>query len=254
MITFTPQPKQLEFLRSSADICIYGGAAGGGKTFVLLYEPLHDIKNRDFRAVIFRRNYTEINESGGMWDESYDLYSSAGASPSPGNMEWTFPSGAAVSFRHMQTEDDRMKYKGSQIPLIGFDQLESFTEKQFFYMLSRNRSVSGAQCRIRATANAQPGWLADFLEWWIDQKTGYAIPSRSGAIRWMVRSGDGIRWADTRQELVRKFKGCLPISVQFILAKLSDKLSLPPVKYVVKIEVESVWDMGPGPKAGQEIA
>ena len=38
------------------------------------------------------------------------------------------------------------------------------------------------------------------------------------------------------------------------LAKLSDKLSLPPVKYVVKIEVESVWDMGPGPKAGQEIA
>ena len=38
------------------------------------------------------------------------------------------------------------------------------------------------------------------------------------------------------------------------LAKLSEAAHLPPMKYVVRIAVESVWDMGPGPDAGQQIA
>src|SRR5262249_15252659 len=60
---------QWAFHQSPADIALYGGAAGGGKSWSLLYEPLRHKSNRDFGAVIFRRTYPEITNEGGLWDE-----------------------------------------------------------------------------------------------------------------------------------------------------------------------------------------
>src|SRR5574340_642678 len=169
-----PQPgRQTEFLSSSADIVIYGGAAGGGKTWSLLIEPLRHISNGRFGAVIFRRSRPEITKEGGMWDETQDVYPMMGARQNQSDLHWTFPSGARVGFGHIQYDKDLEAWKSSQIALIEFDQLETFTEKMFFYMLSRNRSTCGVRPYIRASANPQPGWLADFLSWWIDDD-GYA--------------------------------------------------------------------------------
>lgn len=221
-IRFEPQPKQEQFLKSSADIAIFGGAAGGGKTWSLLYEPLYHTANPLFGAIIFRRTYPQITLEGGLWDESEMIYPYAGATSTKGSLKWQFPSGATVVFRSMENESDRYNYDGAQIPLIGFDQLESFTEKQFFYLLSRNRSTSGVKPYIRCSCNPQPGWLANFIQWWWDEKTGYAIPERSGKVRWFCRVGDGIRWGDTPKELVKKFPGAVPKSVTFILSKLDD--------------------------------
>ena len=57
----SPQPgPQTAFLSSSADIAIYGGAAGGGKTWALLMEPLRHLANAGFGAVIFRRTTVQV--------------------------------------------------------------------------------------------------------------------------------------------------------------------------------------------------
>ena len=74
-IVLAPQkgPQEM-FLATSADICIYGGAAGGGKTFGLLLEPLRYMNNPDYNATIFRRDYTQVTSPGGLWDSSRKIY------------------------------------------------------------------------------------------------------------------------------------------------------------------------------------
>jgi len=121
----------------------------------------------------------------------------------------------------MQREDDKESWKSAQIPLIEFDQLEMFTQSQFFYMLSRNRSMSGVRPYIRATCNPEPGWLADFLDWWIGDD-GYAIPERSGKIRWMINENDKIFWSSNREQLQKEHPNSTPKSVTFILSTVYD--------------------------------
>lgn len=67
------QGKQELFLRSPADICIYGGAAGGGKTYALLLECLRHIDNKLFEAVIFRQSRPQIMSAGGLYATSQEI-------------------------------------------------------------------------------------------------------------------------------------------------------------------------------------
>lgn len=90
-----------------------------------------------------------------------------------------------------------------------FDELTHFDENVFWYMFSRNRSDSGVPGYIRATTNPDPdSWVAKFISWWINQDTGYAIPERSGKIRWFIRINGEVIWGDNRMDLLkRQFDG-----------------------------------------------
>lgn len=195
-------PQEL-FLSTPADIAIYGGAAGGGKTYALLLEALRHTSNPRFGAVIFRRQSIQITQEGGLWDSSFEVYGGIkGAEPktSP-RRHWRFKSGARVGFAHIDGDKDLRNWQGSQIALIGFDELTHFTKKQFFYMLSRNRTACGIHPYMRATCNPDAdSWVADFISWWIDPETGYPIPERSGVIRYMVHNNDIVSWFDTKEE------------------------------------------------------
>lgn len=229
-----PQPgPQTTFLSTVADIAIYGGAAGGGKTWALLLEPLRHIHNAEFGAVFFRRNTTQITNEGGLWDEAGRLYPHAGGDPvQTPRLLYKFPTGAKISFTHLEHEKSKLAYQGSQIPLILFDELTHFTAGQFWYLVSRNRSMCGVRPYIRATCNPDPdSWVAEFIAWWIDPETGYAIPERSGVVRWMVRVGDQIHWADSPEELAHHRDAMTgepipPKSVTFVSASLSDNRAL----------------------------
>lgn len=209
MSSIRPQPGPQEvFLSTSADIALYGGAAGGGKTYALLLENLRHKDNSGFGSVIFRRNAAQITNEGGLWDNASDVFPLLGAIPKlTPRPTMKFPKGAKVSFAHLQYDSDVHSWQGAQIPLICFDELTHFTRKQFFYMLSRNRSVCGVRPYVRATTNPDAeSWVADFIAWWIDQKTGYPIPERSGVIRYFVVVDDKERWGDSKKELAELYK------------------------------------------------
>lgn len=214
---------QEEFLKNRADIVVYGGAAGGGKTFALLLEYLRWINNKYFNGVIFRRTSTQVRNPGGLWDTSLTMYPLLDATPKETKLEWVFPSGAKISFANMEHEKDRFNWQGSQIPLIGFDELTHFTWSQFMYMFSRNRSVSGIPSYIRATTNPDPdSWVRNIISWWIDETTGYAIKERSGVIRWFVVENDEIIWGESREELIKKDSTRMPKSFSFIASTVFD--------------------------------
>ena len=230
---------QTMFMATPASICIYGGAAGGGKSFGLLLSPLRYKNVSGFGCTIFRRNFNQIFAQGGLWDESIQIYRGVrGADPKFARGQWWFrvKDGNIVSkvtFAHIERDEDVHKWQGSQICEIGFDELTHFSEKTFFYMLSRNRSTCGVTPFVRATCNPDAdSWVAKFIEWWIDPNTGYPIPERSGKIRWFIRRNETLYWANTRQELWEQFnlqteeERQEPRSVTFIASKLSDNQEL----------------------------
>jgi predicted phage terminase large subunit-like protein len=165
----------------------------------------------------------QIKNEGGLFDESAKIYPFVGAQPNMSEMYWKFPSGSTVSFSHLEHEKNIYDWQGAQIPLICFDELTHFTKKQFFYMLSRNRSTCGIKPYIRATTNPdKKSWVRAFIDWWIYPKghplAGLPMPERSGVVRWFYIENDIVYWSDTKEEIVHKD----PKSFTFIPAKLTD--------------------------------
>lgn len=196
---------QTKALSSGADIVIGGAAAGVGKTFSLLLDPLRHVHIPNFGGVIFRRTSPQIRAEGGLWDTSMQLYPAVQATPAETHLTWNFRSKAKLKFSHLEYEKNLIDWQGSQIPFIGFDELTHFTKKMFFYLLSRNRSTCGIRPYVRATCNPDPeSWVIDLIGWWIDSDTGNVIPERDGIIRYFVRDGDGYIWGDTREECIKK--------------------------------------------------
>jgi hypothetical protein len=238
-----PQPgPQTQFLQTAGvDIVGYGGAAGGGKSFGLLLECLRHSDNPRFGAVIFRRTCPQITNEGGLWDESRELYSHiAGAISRAGDMMWEFASGARVRFHHLQHEDSVYDHQGSQIALLAFDEATHFTEFQFRYMLSRNRSVCGVTPYVRMTFNPDAGsWVKVLFAPWVDK--AFPNPAEPGDVRWVTWVNGAVTWVDPDKPVLG---GDTPKSITFISSRVYDNqiltdadpgylanlMSLPPVE------------------------
>lgn len=225
---------QREFLATPADIAIYGGAAGGGKSWALLAEPTRHVDKSHFGAVCFRREREMVTNEGGLWDESFQIYPAFQAKPNLADIYWSFPSKATVSFSGLKLASDVLKWQGSQIPLLLFDELTHFLESQFFYMLSRNRSArAGVRSYVRATTNPDAdSWVRDFIGYWIGSD-GFAIPERAGVIRYLVRDQDKNYWFDSQSDardafpaLVETIGPEIAKSVTFIPADVFDNKRL----------------------------
>ena len=223
---FKPQKGPQEgFLSSPADVVIYGGAAGGGKSYAILLEALRHIQNRGYEATIFRQSYPMILNSGGLWAEATKIYSHFGGKPKISDLSWTFPSGAKIRFSYLSRDADVNKWQGSQICFLAFDELTHFSQHQFFYMLSRNRSVCGARPYIRATCNPDPdSWVRGFIDWWIGDD-GLPIADRCGKIRLFVRRGDKLFFGESEEEMTQQVDNYVhgeAKTVTFISAKITD--------------------------------
>lgn len=177
----TPTPKQEAFIRLTCREAFFGGAAGPGKSTALLIAALQYTDVPGYAAIIFRRTYPQLRMPGGLIEKSHEWLGGTDAIWNQGSSQWTFPSGATLSFGHLQHEQSKYDYQSSEFQFVAFDELTTFTRTQYLYMRSRVRrlkryagsapdGVSLDQVPLRVRSASNPGgvghaWVyARFIE------------------------------------------------------------------------------------------
>jgi hypothetical protein len=229
-IIFQPnEGPQTEFLAASEKDVLYGGAAGGGKSYAMLVDPLRFCHRPAHRGLILRRSMPELRE---LIDKSRELYPRAFPGCRFREVEklWNFPSGAKIEFGFLERDADVYRYQGQAYSWIGFDEITHLpTEFGWNYLASRLRTTdSEIMPYLRCTAN--PG-------------------------------GVGAHWVKKRYvdpyEPNESFRGYDGLTRKFIPARLSDNPyladdgryeemlnALPPVQR--KQLLEGNWDVAEG--------
>ena len=154
-IIFKPNSgPQTEFLASSEREVLYGGAAGGGKSYALLADVLRYCDNPNHSALIIRRTNDELRE---LVHKSQEMYPKAfkGAHWSERKALWTFPSGARIWMTYLEQDKDVLRYQGQAFTWIGVDELTQYpTPYAWDYLRSRLRTTDPSlPIHMRATSN-----------------------------------------------------------------------------------------------------
>ena len=154
-VIFEPnEGPQTDFLAAPETDVLYGGAAGGGKSYAMLVDPLCFAHRAAHRALILRRSMPELRE---LIDKSRELYPKAFPGCRFREVEkiWTFPSGAKLEFGFLERDADVYRYQGQAYSWIGFDEITHLaTEFSWNYLSSRLRTTDPEiQPYMRCTAN-----------------------------------------------------------------------------------------------------
>lgn len=144
MATLAWQPNkgpQTAFLTATSREVMYGGAAGGGKTDAIVAMPFRRVRHPKHRSIILRRTRRQLQE---VIDRTRELYPTVwpGAQWRESESRWIWPSGAVTQMGFAEHEPDIYAFKTFEYDMVLFDELTSFTEKQYKFMFTRNRSKS----------------------------------------------------------------------------------------------------------------
>lgn len=126
------------------------------------------------------------------------------ANPIESKYKWELPNWMDLKFSHMEYEKNAYDHQWLQYAFIWFDELTHFTKKQFFYLMTRNRSTYWIKPYIRATCNPDPeSWVKDFIEWYLDDEW-FVRKDRDWVIRYFTIDKDNVIWWDTKEEVIEK--------------------------------------------------
>jgi len=196
-VVFAPNPgPQTEFLAAPEREVLYGGAAGGGKSFGLLADPMRYFGNGNFNGLILRRTNDELREL--VW-KSQELYPKAypGAKWQEKKSQWVFPSGAKLWMTYLEREEDVLRYQGQAFSYIAFDELtQHATPFAWNYMRSRLRTTDPElPVFMRATTN--PGGPGHS---WVKRMFIDPAPSNKAFPATDIESGEVLSYPETHEK------------------------------------------------------
>lgn len=185
-VIWKPQPRQAAFMERPEYECLFGGAAGGGKSDALVIEALRQVHIPHYKGLILRKTFPQLAE---LIDKTLNYYPRVypGARYNASTHAWRFPSGAKIIFGSMQHAKDRIQYQGQSYDFIAFDELTHFTFEEYSYLFSRNRpNGPGTRVYMRATAN--PGGVG---HGWVKKRFITAAPP-------MTKIAEPVTWVDLK--------------------------------------------------------
>lgn len=133
------------------DEILFGGGAGGGKSFALIADAYEYCKLPKANALLFRRTFPELQES--IINKCLEFYPSGCYKYNSSDKIMTFVNGSRLKFGYLENEDDKYRYQGGEWSYIGFDELTHFSLTQYLYLKSRNRNTKGYPNVMRGTSN-----------------------------------------------------------------------------------------------------
>lgn len=225
-----PGPQTMAY-ESEAEILLYGGSAGGGKSSLLLGAAINDHS----RALILRRETVELD---GLIADSRLIVNGKGTFNGQ-DKEWSLPDTRSLKFGGMREADDWRKYAGRARDYIGFDEAAEFQEVQVASILAWLRSAkAGQRCRAILATNpprsAEGEWIIRWFAPWLDGT--YHNPAAPGELRWCITLGEEIRWVDGPGEYTVDGEQFEAVSRTFIPAKLDDNLYLSDTDYRKRLQ------------------
>lgn len=157
-VAFSPNPgPQTDFLAANEQEVLYGGAAGGGKSFSMVADPVRYFNNPRFRGLLLRRSTEELRELTNISKELYPQFDKRMKFLSRENT-WVAPSGATLWLSYLDRDDDAIRYQGQSYSWIGFDELTQWSSAYpWNYLRSRLRTSSDAGLPKFMRATSNPG-------------------------------------------------------------------------------------------------
>ena len=147
---------QKRFMDAEADEVLFGGAAGGGKSYGQLADALvYALKYPGSRQLILRRTFPELEHS--IIFTSLKLFPKEAAGYRAAAHMWNFLNGSVIEFGYCAAEKDVFRYQGAEYDVVRFDELTHFTEEQYTYLLSRIRGVNSYPKQLKSSTN--PGGI-----------------------------------------------------------------------------------------------
>ena len=144
--------KQEQFINSEAFETLFGGAAGGGKSYGQLVDALlYALKYPKSKQIIFRRTFPDLEKS--LIRVSLEFYPREAASYNSSKHIWTFKNGSIIDFGYIDSENDVYQYQSAEYDVIRFDELTHFTEYMYTYMISRCRGANPYPKHIKSSTN-----------------------------------------------------------------------------------------------------
>ncbi len=203
---FRPQKGAQETaMNCEANIVVYGGAAGSGKTHLMLLRPLLQVHDKHFNAIFFRRTGPQLSGPGSVWEEAKTLYRQFGGHVRENAREIDFPSGAMIKFSHMEHEKNKIDHQGKQYTHIYFDEGTHFTQGQITYLMSRLRSAAEAPSSMFISCNPDPdSFIAKLIDWWLDED-GFPDKDKSGKTKFYGSVNNDIFFTDTEEEMAELY-------------------------------------------------
>lgn len=219
---FIPSPgPQTEAWFCKADVLLYGGEAGGGKSGLLCGLALEN----HHQSLLMRRNGVDLEGGGGLIEDLLRLNGSrdgfSGKSPPTLRTE----DGRIITFGSASNLGDEQKYQGRARDFLGVDEATQFAESQIRFLMGWIRTVKEGQ-RTRAVLATNPpmssvgDWVIGMFRPWLDLT--HPKPAKPGELRWFVTTRDGDIEVDGPLPVQIGGDTLIPTSRTFIPAKLAD--------------------------------
>lgn len=143
---------QKQFMDAEADEVLFGGAAGGGKSYGQLADALiYALKYPKSRQLILRKTYPELEHS--LILVSLGFYPRAVCTYNSSSRKWNFLNGSIIEFGYCAAKTDVLRYQGAEYDVVRFDELTHFTENQYTYLISRVRGVNPYPKMVKSSTN-----------------------------------------------------------------------------------------------------